>query len=161
MERLGILCDIAKGSEITLCHENEKSIYGDSALRCLEILKALPDIKGIFDPANFIQCGQDTLQAWELLKPYIKYLHIKDAKADGSVVPAGCGRGNVRFIVADYIKRGGNTFTVEPHLKAFDGLKTLEKAGDESVVGTGFNYSSNSEAFSAGVAAFKNILEEL
>lgn len=48
--------------------------------------------KAIFDFANFVQVGQDALEAYELLKPYISYVHIKDALfEDGSVVPAGMG----------------------------------------------------------------------
>ena len=50
--------------DIVLCHENEKGIYGDVASRCLEIHRAIPEIKAVFDPANFIQSGQETLSAW-------------------------------------------------------------------------------------------------
>ena len=42
---------------------------------------------GVFDPANFIQCGQDTWEAWELLASRTYYMHIKDALADGKVCP--------------------------------------------------------------------------
>ena len=41
-------------------------------------------MKAIFDPANYVQCEVDTLKAWEMIKPYVKYLHIKDALADGA-----------------------------------------------------------------------------
>ena len=156
--RLGAFCEIAKGSGITLCHENEKGIYGDIPERCLEIHKALPEMKAIFDPANYVQCGVDTLQAWELLKGYVKYLHIKDALADGSVVPAGKGIGNVKYILEDFKKLGGNSVTVEPHLTVFDGLKALEKEGDTSVVGEVYRYSSNTEAFSAAVSALRELI---
>ena len=50
--------ELAKGSGIVLCHENEKGIYGDIASRCAEIHRELPALKAVFDPANFIQCGQ-------------------------------------------------------------------------------------------------------
>lgn len=63
MERLGRFCDAAKGSGVLLCHENEKGIYGDIASRCADIQKEFPSMKAIFDPANFIQCGQDTRAA--------------------------------------------------------------------------------------------------
>lgn len=158
IERLGTFCEIAKGSSITLCHENEKGIYGDIPERCLEIHKALPEMKAIFDPANYVQCGVDTLQAWELLKGYVKYLHIKDALADGSVVPAGKGIGNVEFILGDYIRNGGDSVTVEPHLTVFDGLKGLEKEGDASVVGEVYKYATAEEAFLAAVSALREIL---
>ena len=158
IERLGTFCEIAKGSGITLCHENEKGIYGDIPERCLEIHKALPEMKAIFDPANYVQCGVDTLQAWELLKGYVKYLHIKDALADGSVVPAGKGIGNVKFVLDEFKKIGGNSVTVEPHLTVFDGLKGLEKEGDASVVGEVYKYATAEEAFSAAVSALREIL---
>lgn len=158
IERLGYFCEIAKGSGITLCHENEKGIYGDIPERCLEIHKALPEMKAIFDPANYVQCGVDTLQAWELLKGYVKYLHIKDALADGSVVPAGKGIGNVKYILDDFKKLGGNSVTVEPHLTVFDGLKALEKERDASVVGEVYRYITADEAFSAAVSALREIL---
>ena len=64
IDRMGAFLDTAKGSGINLCHENEKGIYGDIAERCLDIHQALPGLKGIFDPANFVQCGVDTLKAW-------------------------------------------------------------------------------------------------
>ncbi len=157
IERLGAFCEIAKGSGITLCHENEKGIYGDTPERCLEIHKALPEIKAIFDPANYVQCGVDTLKAWELLKGYVKYLHIKDALADGNVVPAGKGDGNIKYILDEFKKLGGESVTLEPHLTVFDGLKALEKEGDASVVGEVYKYSSNTEAFSAAVSALREI----
>ena len=158
IERLGTFCEIAKGSGITLCHENEKGIYGDTPERCLEIHKALPEMKAIFDPANYVQCGVDTLQAWELLKGYVKYLHIKDALADGSVVPAGKGIGNVKYILDDFKKLGGNSVTVEPHLTVFAGLKDLEKEDDKSVVGEVYKYAAAEEAFSSAVSALREIL---
>ena len=60
MERMERLMEAAKGSGVTLCHENEKGIYGDTALRCRELLDAFPQLACVFDPANFVQCGQDT-----------------------------------------------------------------------------------------------------
>ena len=115
-------------------------------------------MKAIFDPANYVQCGVDTLQAWELLKGYVKYLHIKDALADGSVVPAGKGIGNVEFVLDEFKKIGGNSVTVEPHLTVFDGLKGLEKEGDTSVIGEVYKYATAKEAFSAAVSALRELI---
>ena len=158
IDRLGIFLEHAKGTGITLCHENEKGIYGDVPERCLEIHKALPEMKAIFDPANYIQCGVNTLAAWETIKPYVKYMHIKDALADGNVVPAGKGVGELPTILADYISRGGNAVTIEPHLTVFKGLEGLEMEGERSVVGEVYKYPTKEAAFEAAVLAFKNIL---
>lgn len=156
IDRMGRFAELAEGRTVTLCHENEKGIYGDTAARCLDILTALPAIRAIFDPANFIQCGQDTLAAWKLLKPCVRYLHVKDALADGSVVPAGEGIGNLPFIVEDFLSDGGSVFTIEPHLAVFSGLASLEKDDARSAVGK-YEYESSMAAFCAACTAFKKI----
>lgn len=158
IERLGRMVETAEGSGITLCHENEKGIYGDTPERCLEIHKALPTVRAIFDPANYIQCGVDTIAAWEMLADYVKYLHVKDALANGFVVPAGCGIGNLKHILDDFRSRGGECVTLEPHLSVFDGLSSLEKQGETSVVGEIYRYPSNEAAFAAAADALKKLL---
>jgi len=157
IRRLQVFVEMAKDSGIDLCHENEKGIYGDTAERCLEIFKAVPELKGIFDPANFVQCGQDTLEAWDMLHSYIKYMHIKDALTDNSVVPAGKGAGNVPVIVKKFRDQGGKEVTLEPHLAVFKGLKDLEEKGNTSEVGK-FVYRSNEEAFDVACSTFKAII---
>ena len=158
IDRLGELLRYAEGSGIRLCHENEKGIYGDIASRCLKVLTALPQLYGVFDPANFVQCGQDTLAAWEMLKDRIFYLHIKDAAADGTVVPAGYGEGHVGQILSDFLKRGGEAVTVEPHLQEFAGLQNLERPGEDRKLASRFHYKDHDESFDAACAALKALL---
>ena len=153
MLRLDQYCMAAKGSGIVLCHENEKDIYGDIASRCEEIHKEFADIKAVFDPANFIQCGQDTKAAWELLSPYVEYMHIKDALWDGSVVPAGKGEGNIPFLLSQY---KGEILTVEPHLSVFDGFEKLESDNKTSM--GKYCYPSSRAAFDAAVNALKELI---
>ena len=157
IERLGVMCDIARNFGVSLCHENEKGIYGDIPERCLEIHKALPGLKGIFDPANYVQCGADTLKAWDMLKSYIYYMHIKDAKLDGTVVPAGQGDGNVKEIVKRFISDGGKAFTIEPHLTVFEGFSHLERKGEKSQISE-YSYPDSNTAFDAACNAFKGLL---
>lgn len=159
IDRLGTLCKLAKGYRVKLCHENEKGIFGDTPQRTRELLDALPQLGGIFDPANFIQCGADILPAWELLKDRIDYLHIKDAMKDGTVVPAGYGVGCLETVVTDFLRRGGEVLTLEPHLSEFTGLQGLEKEGERTIVGSAhFSYRDNNESFDAAVNALKAIL---
>ena len=152
MERLAQFIEAAKGTDITLCHENEKGIYGDMACRCEEIHKTFPQLKAVFDPANFVQCGQDTKEAWEKLHPYVTYMHIKDALADGSVVPAGKGIGNLPYLLSQY---KGSVLTLEPHLSVFDGFDKLET---EEKTKMGYCYPSSSAAFDAAADALKILL---
>ena len=163
IERLAKMAEMTdtEHTGITLCHENEKGIFGENAENCLDILESIPNIVGVFDPANFVQSGVDTLKAWELLKDKIKYLHIKDALADGRVVPAGCGIGNVGAIVKDYISRGGIAMTLEPHLTVFSGLASLEREGERSQVGEVYTYPDANSAFDAACDALKKLCDAL
>lgn len=158
MERLSVFVETAKGSGIKLCHENEKGIYGDIAARCLDIAKTFPELGCIFDPANYIQCGQDTLEGWEMLEKYITYMHIKDALPDGSVVPAGKGAGNLKALLGKYKAIGGKGLTVEPHLTVFKGLAGLEREGEKSVVGK-YEYPTKEAAFDAAITALREIID--
>lgn len=158
LERMAWFVQVAAEHGVTACHENEKGIYGDVASRCLELHKAVPALKAVFDPANFVQCGQDTLQAWEMLKPYVHYMHIKDAVTDGNVVPPGKGMGNVPTLIGKYRAQGGMVLSLEPHLYEFVGLKSLEQEGDESVVGA-MSFESPEAAFDYAARTLNNILE--
>jgi sugar phosphate isomerase/epimerase len=55
---------------------------------------------------------------YEQLRPYIAYVHVKDAKLDGGgVVPAGEGDGQVRQTVRALRDSGfDGFFSMEPHL---------------------------------------------
>jgi len=162
IDRLGQLCDLAAAYPVRLCHENEKGIYGDTASRVKVLLEALPALGSVFDPANFIQCGETILPAWELLKDRTDYLHIKDASADGTVVPSGYGIGQIEAVVRDYLSRGGEVLTLEPHLMEFTGLKELEEEEGRTPLGSlRFRYRDNNDAFDAAVHALKAILARI
>lgn len=131
MERMAALVELAKQEQVVLLHENEKEIYGDTAPRCLELMQAFygDHFKAVFDFANFVQCGQDTREAYDLLRPYIAYIHVKDAKAgSGLVVPAGEGDGRLREILGLLDQSGYEGYlSLEPHLTDFAGLQSLER----------------------------------
>lgn len=128
--KLDRMIDYAKENDVILLHENEKDIYGDTADRCLDLMETLgcDNFKAVFDPANFVQCHQDTREAYDKLQKYVEYMHIKDAKAaDGSVVPAGHGDGNFDYLLIRLFASGYDGFlSLEPHLGSFDGLADLE-----------------------------------
>jgi sugar phosphate isomerase/epimerase len=113
--------EAARSSGLTLLHENEKGIYGDIADRCLDLLDSLncPYVKAIFDPANFVQCGEETYpRAFKMLRKHIAYMHIKDAHyKDGVEVPSGQGDGKLLEILQALARSGFEGFlSIEPHL---------------------------------------------
>ncbi len=133
LARLREMIGYAREKGVVLLHENEKGIYGDTADRCADLMEELgcDFFRAVFDPANFVQCRQDTEYAYRRLGKYIAYVHIKDAcMEDGRVVPSGAGDGNVESILKKLFADGYDGFlSLEPHLGSFEGLAGLELGG--------------------------------
>jgi len=150
IERMAALAQIAAGHGLVLAHENEKEIYGDRPERCVELIEAVgsPALRATFDAANFVQCGVvPHRDAYQLIRPYLVYLQVKDAlAATGEVVPAGEGDGQVADTLAALRDSGfAGYMSLEPH------LATAGRLG-------GF---SGPEAFRRAAQALKALLGEL
>lgn len=119
VEKLKLMVEYAEKEGVVLLHENEKGIYGNVARRCRMLFEKIqsPSFRAVFDFSNFIECGENTLEAYKMLKPYIEYIHIKDNKEGKTVLPAGFGDGNIEAILKDIYADGYNGFlSLEPHL---------------------------------------------
>ncbi len=119
-KRLHTMIERARTANITLLHENEKDIYGDTITRCVDLLTNINDthFQAAFDPANFIQCNQIPFpDAYEALRPWVRYMHVKDARADGTVVAAGEGEAHWSDLLQRLHSHGyDGFFSLEPHL---------------------------------------------
>lgn len=133
------MTDVAAAGGVTLLHENEKDIYGDTPERVKDLFASIdsPFYRGIFDPANYVQCGVRPLdEAYPIVRPWIDYLHIKDALADvvddeglNKVVPAGEGDGQVRELLRAFHDSGFDGFlSLEPHLAEFSAFGAMSGA---------------------------------
>nr|WP_294489887.1 sugar phosphate isomerase/epimerase family protein [uncultured Anaerosporobacter sp.] len=162
IERIGRFVDYATANGAVLFHENEKGIYGEKAMECKKLMDVFygEHFKVIFDFANFVQCQEDTLEAYKLLKNYIAYIHVKDVKKiDGSVVPAGYGDGNVAVILKDLFESGFDGFlSLEPHLFNFEGFTDLEKEG-KSMLQAERKMLTGLEAFTLAYNSLEKILK--
>lgn len=159
MERLSAMVEEARRWDAVLLHENEKGIYGDNAPRCLDLMKALSceNFRAVFDFANFVEVGQPTWEAYTQLKPYIEYIHVKDADTQRKIVPAGRGEGRVKDILADLSAGGWQGFlSLEPHLVDFAGLAALEK--DPAKRGSAMDGKS---AWGLALSALREILAQI
>jgi len=148
------MADYAASQGVKCCHENESRIYGESPEACKELLDFCGKNLGcVFDFANFLGCGYDAMAAYELLKPYITYFHIKDYDGDNTV-PAGQGKGRVAEILADFDQSnyGSVLLSIEPHLKVFGGLGAFDKATEEKLAGRAV-YATHAESFAAAADA--------
>ena len=160
MQRLSALVEANRGSGVTLLHENEKAIYGDTPERCLDILQTFDGkILCTYDPSNFVQCGVDNEAAFRMLAPYVRYLHVKDSvyvhnservdhgfeNVSDAHRPAGQGDGKVAWILSQLAQSGYEGFaSIEPHL-----------SNNPNVPGTG------ADKFAAAAAALRGLLVKL
>ena len=158
LDYMGKMLDAATPYGCILCHENEKGIYGETDDSCLDIMKTFGGkYKCIFDPANFVQADVDTLEAYEKLKQYVYYMHIKDCRANKTIAPAGKGIGNIPEILSDLNKRDETIIlTLEPHLRVFEGLAALEEDGNVTEIID--QYPTSEAAFNAACDTLKSII---
>jgi sugar phosphate isomerase/epimerase len=150
LERMGVLAREAEAARVVLVHENEKDIYGDIPSRCLDILTQVdsPALRAVWDAANFVQVGVDHpyAEGYEQLRPYVEYVHVKDALAgSGTVVPAGEGNGEIPETISAL------------HASGFDGFFSLEPHLATSGTYSGF---SGPALFGEAAGAFKNLLRK-
>lgn len=153
IEYLLEMVNIAKKYGVHICHENEKDVYGDTKERVLELIDKVDGLKVVYDPANFVQCGENADATLDLFHKNAEYFHIKDViSSTDELVPAGYGDGNISRLIS-MINRSV-TLTLEPHLAVFDAFKSIDK----SVMKHKFKFENNEQAFSFAVSALKELL---
>jgi sugar phosphate isomerase/epimerase len=108
---------------------------------------SLEHFASVYDPANYVFCGYDPWQGWEMTKEWTGHFHIKDwATGEKHGRIPGEGEGRIREVMADAVRRGYDGFaTLEPHL--------LGGGPTGGVTGP--------ELFPKAVAAYKKILDEV
>lgn len=157
-EELERLLELASSYNVTLCHENEAKIYGDTPARCRELLDLLGGrMRCVFDMGNFVlEKVVPYPEAYHLLRPYISYFHIKDALPNGHIVPPGKGEGAIREILTAHQDFARDDFfiSLEPHLQVFSGLESLVGRGFENP----YRYPDAKSAFTDAVYQLKELM---
>jgi sugar phosphate isomerase/epimerase len=126
IRRLRAKAELAERARVTLFHENEHRIYGDSPDRVVDVMTSVnsPALRAAYDAANYVFCGFDPVEGWEKTKGFTAHFHIKDWKKGGPAaghehgVLAGTGDGNIPHSIRDAVKMGYRGYAVmEPHLR--------------------------------------------
>ena len=150
---LNKMVEVASAYGVHLYHENEKDIYGDTKERVQEIMDNTKGLKYIYDPANYLQCGESADDTLDMFHAKTDYFHIKDViLKSGALVPAGMGDGKIDELVARITE--DKTLTLEPHLAVFEGYSHIDK----TVMKHEVVFKTATEAFDAAVSAIKAIL---
>ncbi len=144
--------ELAGAHGVTLCLENKSGCYGGTAERCHEILSALPEMVGVFNPAESVKAGEDVMTDWDKLRSRTAYIHISDISEDGKPVPAGSGVAHIRDLTRKFIERGGRNFSIDPGLVVKRSNKQAEHEGHN------YTYKNSDAAFDAACSGFKAII---
>jgi sugar phosphate isomerase/epimerase len=112
----------AEARGVTLLHENDTDLYGDTIEHCLDVMNNVPSpsLKAAFDPANFIVSGEVPYpDAYDALHGWVTHVHVKDALPDRTVVAAGEGVARWPELL-ERLRADGyeGIFSLEPHLVA-------------------------------------------
>ena len=150
---LNIMAERTLSYGVDFCHENEKDIYGDTLERVKDVMENTKGLKFIYDPANYLQCGEKADDTLDAFHDKTDYFHIKDVSlASGAIVPAGKGDGKIDELVKRITS--DKTLTLEPHLTVFEGYSHIDKTELKHE----YTFKNAAEAFDAAVAAIKGIL---
>ena len=152
MDRLATQVDLLKDTNITLVHENEADIYGQTAQRCLDIVQTInsPKLKLAYDPGNFVVTEKITNNmetCWPLMKDYVAHIHIKDRKVNAKTgcLP-GTGDGQIKQLLTELAKINYTGFlTLEPHM----------------AVSGAFSGFTGPELFARAVAAVRQLAQDV
>jgi sugar phosphate isomerase/epimerase len=153
LDRMWQKIKLAEKAGVRLVHENEHRIYGDQPERVKDLMETVLEqvdnrhFGAVYDPANYVFCGFDPWQGWQLTKQWTVHFHIKDwvhSEKHGRV--AGEGQGRIPEVMAEALAMNYDGFaTLEPHLQG--GGPTGGVTGPE--------------LFPKAVAAFKRVLDQV
>ncbi|MBQ8689708.1 MAG: sugar phosphate isomerase/epimerase [Clostridia bacterium] len=161
IEKLGVLLDVADTYGVTLCHENEAKIYGESPECCHDLMTAFGGrLRAVFDMGNFVLDSHSPYpEGYNLLREYIEYFHIKDSMRVGAIVPAGCGEARIADILREHLSYAKKDFfiSLEPHLETFAGLNKLVGKTFENP----YKFASAEAAFDHALKSIRSIIAEV
>ncbi|MBQ5927425.1 MAG: TIM barrel protein, partial [Clostridia bacterium] len=155
VELLTKMTETATSFGVKLYHENEKDIYGDTVERVEELLRKVPALGFVYDPANFLQVGEPAEKTLARLSKRADYFHVKDVIVEtGELVPAGYGDGRILKMIEGI--DGDKVLTLEPHLTVFDGYAQI----DGTAMKNKFTFKNGNEAFDFAVSSLKKLLNQ-
>jgi len=126
LERMKVLVGMAESTSVDLLIENCAGWAGENPANLEWLITKIgsPRLAAIYDTGNPVQYLQDPWRLYVGTKPWIRYVHIKDAKGTGErdkevYTYPGEGDGRVKDVVRDLIESGyTGGFCIEPHLAA-------------------------------------------
>ena len=156
------LAKLAADANIVLLHENCEGWGGTSPDNARAFMESVdhPNVRYLFDIGNTVSYGLPTLPFYEAVKPFIAYVHVKDArrnpaggKSNAFTYP-GQGDASVREILGDLLRTGYTAgVSIEPHVASIVHLGEGTKASPQERFDSYVRYGQGLEKLLAGIMA--------
>jgi len=141
------------GADITICLESDPTVNGRSAAELKKCLEAIGSekVQAVWDPGNllFVPDGEDAQTSYDLLRPYIRHVHVKDSmrlpQGGAKAVRIGTGEADTALQMKLLASMGYTGWmSLETHYR-------LDKSLDEALIRTpgGAEFSHGGYAASA------------
>lgn len=129
------LADVAEDAGVVMLLESEPSVNSVNIALLVDFLKKVnrKSVQAVYDPGNEVAdvtAPPPYPQGYELLKPYLRHVHVKDLKRDAAMTPAPLGEGAVDFHgIFAALKRDGydGWVSLETHYR-------IKRMSDEDLV---------------------------
>jgi sugar phosphate isomerase/epimerase len=134
------MAKLAADADVLLLHENCEGWGGTSPANARAFMEAVdhPNVRYLFDIGNTVSYGLPTLPFYEAVKPFIAYVHIKDARRNpaggksSDFTYPGQGDALVREVLTDLLRTGYTAgVSIEPHVASIVHLGEGTKASPE------------------------------
>lgn len=91
IERLGVLCALAKSFGVTLAHENVCRCKSRSLDYLMQLARSLPDLRFTLDIKQALRSDVDPFRILENLTEKVVHLHVSDSLPEKDCLPPGVG----------------------------------------------------------------------
>lgn len=96
------LADVAEDAGVTMLLESEPSVNAVNIASLVRFLRLVnrKSVQAVYDPGNEladVTAPPPYPDGYELLRPYIRHVHVKDIKRGSEITPAPLGEGDVDF----------------------------------------------------------------
>jgi len=149
------MAKLAADADVLLLHENCEGWGGTSPANARAFMEAVdhPNVRYLFDIGNTVSYGLPTLPFYEAVRPFIAYVHVKDArrnpaggKSNAFTYP-GQGDALVREVLTDLLRSGyAAGVSIEPHVASIVHLGEGTKASPEERFASYLKYGRELEA---------------
>jgi len=128
-----LLSSVVFGSElgVTLALENAPQFGVGNIMTLHWVFTQYPFIRLTYDTANWLAAGESPLTALETLRPYVAYVHLKDAVKDNQswqFTYPGAGEVPFKEILAKLAQTGYDEYSAFEFLGGANPRSALEKA---------------------------------